>query len=247
MRLVSYNIQKAVGLDFRRDPARILGVIAALDADVVVLQEADKRLGARPTAVPRFLIEQQTDYEVVDVAETDVSLGWHGNAILLRRGWRVFETARLPLPGLEPRGAVLAKVGPDASPANAITIIGAHLGLLRSWRRQQARALRDHAAQGDPRTTVIAGDLNEWSLNKGLGPLHPMFRIVTPGRTFPAAQPVGALDRVALGEGLSLLDCGVDETAPARVASDHRPIWVEVGPVRSACSASASDSPHPTR
>ena len=45
LRLASYNIQKAVGLDFRRDPGRILEVINGLGADIVALQEVDKRPG----------------------------------------------------------------------------------------------------------------------------------------------------------------------------------------------------------
>lgn len=229
LRLVSYNIQKAVGLDLRRDPARILGVIDELKADIVVLQEVDKRLGARPTALPRFLIEQHTDFEVADIAENDVSLGWHGNAILVRRGFRVLRTARLALPGLEPRGAVLAKVAPtEATDRSKITVIGAHLSLLRSWRRRQARALHDHAEAGDLQSTIIAGDFNEWSMRKGLGPLHPTFTIVTPGRTFPANRPVGALDRVALGSHLRLHRAGVADGGSARVASDHRPVWIDL-------------------
>ncbi|MEL7014297.1 MAG: endonuclease/exonuclease/phosphatase family protein, partial [Pseudomonadota bacterium] len=47
MRVTSYNIRKAVGLDWRRDAGRIVDVLGEIDADVVVLQEADKRLGAR--------------------------------------------------------------------------------------------------------------------------------------------------------------------------------------------------------
>jgi len=232
LRLASYNIQKAIGLDLRRDPSRVLAVLAELDADVVVLQEADKRLGTRPSALPHLLIEQRTDYVPVDIADSNVSLGWHGNAILVRRGWQVLETARLPLPGLEPRGAVMARIAPDVRSGGAtdkgITVIGAHLGLLRNWRRRQARALRAHASQGDSATTAIAGDLNEWSVRKGLGPLHPAFRIISPGRTFPAARPIGPLDRVALGHGLKLLDAGVLDTSLARVASDHLPIWMDI-------------------
>ena len=45
MRIVSYNIRKAVGLDRRRDPERILAILREVDADIVVLQEADRRLG----------------------------------------------------------------------------------------------------------------------------------------------------------------------------------------------------------
>lgn len=44
LRIASYNIQKCVGLDFRRQPQRILQVLDRLQADIVVLQEADKRL-----------------------------------------------------------------------------------------------------------------------------------------------------------------------------------------------------------
>ena len=232
LKLASYNIQKAIGLDLRRDPARILAVIAELDADVVVLQEVDKRLGKRPSALPKFLIEQHTDYTAADLAETDVSLGWHGNAILVRRGWRILETARLPLPSLEPRGAVMAQIAPGAqnpsSRQKGITIIGAHLGLIRSWRRRQVRVLHDHAIKGASSRTVILGDFNEWSVRKGLGPLHPTFDIMSPGRTFPARNPVGALDRAALGHDVKVLDFGVEDSALARIASDHRPVWFEI-------------------
>ncbi|MGB0968912.1 MAG: endonuclease/exonuclease/phosphatase family protein, partial [Halocynthiibacter sp.] len=52
LRIASYNIRKCIGLDRRRDPHRTAGVIQALRADIVLLQEADKRLGARPAALP---------------------------------------------------------------------------------------------------------------------------------------------------------------------------------------------------
>ncbi|NVK60274.1 MAG: metal-dependent hydrolase, partial [Rhodobacteraceae bacterium] len=100
LKVASYNIRKAMGLDRRRDPARILKVLNRIGADVVMLQEADLRLGPRPTAIPRFLIEQETDYEVADVSVNDVSIGWHGNAMLVRKGLQRGGVRRLELPGL---------------------------------------------------------------------------------------------------------------------------------------------------
>ena len=47
LRVTSYNIRKAVGTDRRRDPARILRVIAETGAEIVLLQEADLRLPPR--------------------------------------------------------------------------------------------------------------------------------------------------------------------------------------------------------
>jgi len=61
LRVASYNIRKAKGLDRRRDPGRILKVLNGLDADIITLQEADLRLGARPSALCRDMIEAETD------------------------------------------------------------------------------------------------------------------------------------------------------------------------------------------
>ncbi len=49
-RVATYNIRKAIGTDRRRSPERILDVLAELDADVVALQEADRRFGPRLAA-----------------------------------------------------------------------------------------------------------------------------------------------------------------------------------------------------
>ena len=45
--LASYNMRKAIGLDRRRDPKRVLEVLREIDADIIALQEADKRFGGR--------------------------------------------------------------------------------------------------------------------------------------------------------------------------------------------------------
>ena len=55
--VASYNMRKAVGLDRRRNPARVLQVLEEIDADIVALQEADKRVGTRGAAVPHALID----------------------------------------------------------------------------------------------------------------------------------------------------------------------------------------------
>ena len=222
LRLASYNIQKCVGLDLRRLPRRILQVLDGLAASIVVLQEADKRLGDRISAIPRALIEADSDFRVVDVARNDVSLGWHGNAILVRDRIRVDAVHHIDLPGLEPRGAVRV----DVDFGDEMAIIATHLGLMRRHRRAQLRALR--AAAGEAGHVVIAGDFNEWSPTRGLEPLEDRFVIHAPGRSFHARRPVAALDRIALSSGLRLNDAGVDEGQLARRASDHLPIWADI-------------------
>lgn len=220
LKVVSYNVRKAMGVDQRRRPDRILSILNRIDADLALLQEADRRLGARPTALPRFLISQETDYRVVDVSENDVSLGWHGNAILVRQGLTVSDCGQLELPGLEPRGAVFARV-------HGVTVVGTHLGLLRSWRLRQMNAIAEMLEPDLPRV-LIGGDFNEWSPTGGFGPWAQKLEIVAPGRSFHAVRPVAELDRFALGAELRLLRSGVESHGDARLASDHLPIWAEV-------------------
>ena len=217
LKIASYNIRKAVGLDYRRRPDRILHVLNEIGADVVVLQEADRRLGERPTALPRFLIEQMTDYRICDLADNDVSLGWHGNAILVREGLEMRMPRRLELPGLEPRGAVSVTVG-------RLTVVGTHLGLLRRWRLRQMQAILRHLEAG-PERVVIAGDFNEWSAMGGFAPWQDGLTVVAPGDSFHAARPVACLDRFAHGRAVRLRETGVVQTATTRRASDHLPVW----------------------
>ena len=63
--LASYNMRKAIGLDRRRDPRRVLDVLHEIDADIIALQEADKRFGGRASAVPHELIDSHGVYKPV--------------------------------------------------------------------------------------------------------------------------------------------------------------------------------------
>ncbi|XDA98878.1 endonuclease/exonuclease/phosphatase family protein [Sulfitobacter sp. LCG007] len=227
LRLVSYNVRKAVGTDWRRDPDRIGRVIAALDADIVVLQEADKRFGGRPSALPREMIEDSTGLVPVEVGQGPESLGWHGIAVLLRRGIAVETVTRIDLPGMEPRGAVISDLRRGAQ---RLRLIGVHLGLLRRARRRQLSHLTEVLGEMRPAPMVVAGDFNEWSLEVGLGRLARDFAIHAPGPSFHAAQPVAALDRIATNPMVQVLDMGVFRDTLSRKASDHLPIWAQLVP-----------------
>ena len=222
LRFASYNIRKTKGTDRRRDPRRTVAVINDLQADVIALQEVDHRLGDRPAALHSTLIEEETDFRVLPFARNAVSLGWHGNAILVRKDVEVAQIEHLDLPGLEPRGAVSVSL---CYPFD-LRVIATHLGLMRRHRRKQLRAIMD---QVDPDGhTVILGDFNEWSERRGLEPLTDHFVVHSPGRSFHAARPIAGLDRIALSSGLQLRSGGVLQSHDARRASDHLPVWADI-------------------
>jgi endonuclease/exonuclease/phosphatase family metal-dependent hydrolase len=163
--VASYNMRKAIGLDRRRRPERTLEVLNEIGADVVALQEADRRFGSRLSAIPPHMIEEHSPYKPVSFDARAGSLGWHGNALLVRKDVEVVGRELIHLPSLEPRGAVMADLRLDGA---ELRVVGMHLDLSGLWRRRQAHAILAHLAArpGNP-PTVLMGDLNEWSAAGG--------------------------------------------------------------------------------
>ncbi|BBD00428.1 MULTISPECIES: endonuclease/exonuclease/phosphatase family protein [Sphingobium] len=225
IRVASYNIRKAIGTDRRRVPERVLEVLAEVDADIVALQEADRRFGVRSAAIPPLLMDNQSGYRPVPLNVQTDSMGWHGNAILVRKEAEVGSHDVLHLPYLEPRGATMAEVTLNGA---SVRVFGMHLDLSGLWRRRQAAAVIHAAAQGEAMPTVLMGDLNEWSAGRGcLADFARHYSFAPCGRSFHARRPVARLDRIMHCGKLKLTNCGVHESAAARKASDHLPIWAE--------------------
>lgn len=246
--VASYNMHKAVGLDGRRDPHRVLRVLQEIDADIVALQEADKRVGGRGSTVPHELIDSHGLYQPVHFgvrhkrmfekarARADQflkinsrNIGWHGNAILVKPHVGVLGCAALELPTLEPRGAVMAELLVRESP---LRVIGMHLDLSGLWRRRQMRSiLQAIAARPQKMPTILMGDTNEWRTVAGcLNDLKPEFHIAPTGPSFHARHPVAQLDRIIVHKDLNIEAAGVHMSPTARRASDHLPIWARITP-----------------
>lgn len=227
IKVASYNIRKAIGSDRRRRPERVLEVLRELDADVVALQEADRRFGTRAGVLTPFLHDH--GWQAAPVALRAASMGWHGNAILVRADATVLACEQIHLPALEPRGAVLADLRIKGVP---LRMVGMHLDLSGLWRRRQAHAILAHVeASSTPLPTVMAGDLNEWSAQGGcLRDFGRDLRFAETGRSFHARRPVARLDRIMVSREWAVEAAGVHDTAVSRTASDHLPVWARIRP-----------------
>ncbi|MBD2840643.1 endonuclease/exonuclease/phosphatase family protein [Erythrobacter rubeus] len=223
-KLVSYNIHKCVGTDRRRDPMRVLRVLLEVDADIVVLQEADHRFGSRRSAIPQFLIENHSDYRPIPFDVQHESIGWHGNTILVRRSVEIESHSIVSIPYLEPRGVVTADLNVSG---RSIAVFGMHLDLSGLWRTRQARAIAELAQQTSAdRPTLLSGDLNEWRRSSGaFREFERHFEILDCGRSFHSRRPVAQLDRIIHNDQVTALACGVHRSALAAKASDHLPVW----------------------
>lgn len=224
LRIATYNLQKCVGLDLRRNPRRVLEVIEDTEAQIVVLQEADKRLPPRPAALPHDMIRAE-GWQIVPFG-TAQSLGWHGNAMLYRpEGIRVTATDRMDLPGLEPRGAILAEFDTALGP---LRVIGTHLGLVARSRRMQCAALRRALEDRAPMPVLIAGDFNAWGSAADLDAELGMVDLLPSPPSYPAPRAVAPLDRFGIGGGLMAGPVTAHRAQPARIASDHLPVTVQI-------------------
>ena len=224
IKVASYNIHKGVGLDRRRNPDRVLEVLREIDADIVALQEADRRFGERESVLPLHLIADHSDWQPVAFGMRARSLGWHGNAILMRKSARLFDCEPIHLPSLEPRGSVMADIG---TAIGTIRVVGMHLDLSGLWRRRQAAAIMAHVESCTIRhPAILMGDLNEWTQAAGcLRDFSRDYAIAETGASFHSRRPVGRLDRIMASRELNIVDCGVHSSAASRKASDHLPIW----------------------
>jgi endonuclease/exonuclease/phosphatase family metal-dependent hydrolase len=226
LRVASYNIRKGVGLDWQRKPARVAAVIAETGADVIALQEADRRFGSRRRVLPADLLALN-GWRVVAPDARGESMGWHGNAILAKADVSVHATGLIELPFLEPRGAVSAVLQRGES---RFRVIALHLSLSRHYRRKQIGHVLQHLAEAEPMPSIILGDFNEWRGHAAsAGDFGPDHAVHLPGHSFHSSRPTATFDRIVTSGGAVVLALGVNRSELARRASDHLPVWADVG------------------
>src|SRR4051812_14926672 len=141
IKVASYNMRKSIGTDRRRRPERTLQVLCEVNADVIALQEADRRFGTREAVLTGHLLAEHGDWKPIPFGVRQRSMGWHGNALLVRKEAEILHCEAIHLPALEPRGAVMADIRLNGE---MLRVVGMHLDLSGLWRRRQAHAIIAH-------------------------------------------------------------------------------------------------------
>ncbi|WP_067501865.1 endonuclease/exonuclease/phosphatase family protein [Actinoplanes sp. TFC3] len=230
--LASLNLH--CGLDHNGLPYPVTPAIAALDTDIVVVQE-----NWRPDGERSLARQAATDCGYQAYAEINVitgrslaELGVAGNAPGTETGaWGLAIMSRVPWRGLSAmslgaargdvvgaRRALIADL-PVGQDGGLLRVVDVHLThRLAHGPAQLGRLL---AALDSTVPTVIAGDLNMCRPTVYLaGPYRPVVR----GRTWPAYRPIAQIDHVLAGPGVMARNAGV----AAGVGSDHLPVRVEL-------------------
>ncbi len=231
-RVATYNIHKCIGgIDRRYRPERVLAVLRAAGADVVLLQEVDD-------LVARSNWDRQVDLlgDALGFAHrayfpnVRVRSGHYGNAVLSRRPIRSARNIDLTLGWRKPRSALHVEIeagGQDAP----VHVFNLHLGLSERERRWQVdRLLAGPFSELGPRApVVVGGDLNDvfGTVRRRLLEVGGFEARPIP-RTFPAFAPARALDGIYV-RGARLEAVRRVEARAVRTASDHIPLVAHVG------------------
>ncbi|WP_338664349.1 endonuclease/exonuclease/phosphatase family protein [Pararoseomonas sp. SCSIO 73927] len=218
---MTWNIHGAVSPAGRHDLDRVIALIRRHEPDVVAVQEVEGR--NRPGHAPFTALREALGGHAVEAPTMRATDGCYGHALISR--WPLEEGTLhdISVPGREPRTAITARLD---TPAGALRLLAAHLGLGFGERRAQAARLAALArATTDP--LLALGDFNDWEPH---GPVDRAFLGTLPSRTrlrsFPVARPLFALDRIYARPRAALLRSWTDPAA--RDASDHRPVIAEV-------------------
>jgi endonuclease/exonuclease/phosphatase family metal-dependent hydrolase len=237
LRLVTYNVHSCIGLDGRLSPSRIARVLAALEPDVVALQELDVGRSRSGSLDQAELIARELQMELHFHPAIDVVGERYGDAILSRVPMKLVKASLLPghRNHREPRGALWVKLDLGDQ---SLDVVNTHLGLSRHERMEQIEALVGPEWLRHPQMSenaILCGDLNS-------SPRSPAYRRMMsemrdaltlgasrrPARTWFSPLPLARIDHVFVSEGIEVLASRVPRTRLSHVASDHLPVVVDV-------------------
>jgi len=241
IRILSYNIHKAIGIDGRFVPERIVEIIRHHNPDIALLQEVDRHVprSGMTDLASRLAGELSYAYRAVGM-NVHMKRGKYGNATLSRFPIGRQRNIDLTVGGTKRRGAQHTRLHIEyRGHRYEIDVFNVHLGLTARLRREQMERLLAtadirHLASHAP--CVIAGDTNDWQ-----GELKRKF-FVPAGfscatnrragsrwaiKTFPSVAPNIGLDKIFYRGAIELVHAQRSRLKLARLASDHLPVLAD--------------------
>lgn len=227
VRVLSYNIHHAEGVDGKLDLERIAQTIRKAQPDLVALQEVDDKTERvhgmdQPNELARL-----TDMQVVFGRNLELQGGGYGNAVLSR--WPILRQNNHALPSLEngePRGVLVVEVQPPEL-TTPLVLFATHLDHRPrdEERFVSIRTINDLAGKQPSAWAILAGDLNATPETRVLQAARE-FWAMPQGQewpTIPVAKPQRQIDYVLArpAEHWKFVETRVLEES---IASDHRPI-----------------------
>lgn len=227
LRILSYNIHHAEGVDGKLDVPRIAQVILSVDPDLVALQEVDKNTIRTGKVNQDIELSRLTKMNSVFGSNITFQGGQYGNAILSK--FPIIKNKNFLLPNVdsgEQRGLLQSQI--QISNKENVLFFSTHLDHRRSdtERLASAKAINQIISLDNKSPAILAGDFNDVPDSPTLKELGKVWlrsnkKIL---RTIPASKPSRQIDYIFVQpkERWKIIESQVlDED----IASDHRAIF----------------------
>ena len=234
LRVLTYNIHKGIGSDRRFDLDRIITILKESHADVLCLQEVDRDVPRSGKQDLARVIAEELGMDFAFAANVRLKRGSYGNATISRypisESWNFDLTWRIK----KKRGCLITLH--RSREGRNFAIYNAHLGLAAFERNWQIHRLLTSGLHKELRAypSIILGDTNDSR--------HRLTALLEVGGytdscrtkrkrtnfTFPAYAPVVRIDKVFYDDSWKPLRHYVIHSRLSRIASDHRPVVVDL-------------------
>ena len=227
LRILSYNIHHAEGVDGKLDIPRIAQVILSVDPDLVALQEVDKNTIRTGKVNQDIELSRLTKMNSVFGSNITFQGGQYGNAILSK--FPIIKNKNFLLPNVdsgEQRGLLQSQI--QISNKENVLFFSTHLDHRRSdtERLASAKAINQIISLDNKSPAILAGDFNDVPDSPTLKELGKVWLRTNKKilRTIPASKPSRQIDYIFVQpkERWKIIESQVlDED----IASDHRSIF----------------------
>ena len=232
VRVCTYNIHKARGLDGRTRLERIAAVLAGIDADIVALQEVIGASPLKPGQAAELGAALGMGWVMAPTRHLRTAL--FGNVVLSRYPVRQHVQYDLTWKTCEHRGVQRVDL---AFEDDTLHFYNVHLGTSLLERRHQAVKLAAHVH--DKRVVgpkIVLGDFNEWARHLGATDvLAQKLQSIDIGkhlsgrrRTYPGIFPLLHLDHIYYEGKVEVLKVSLPRDRMALMASDHLPLVADL-------------------
>lgn len=222
LRIMSYNIRNAKGMDLKTDYGRIANVITGVMPDVVAIQEVDCKTKRSSNVDVLAELSSLTDMYSTYGAAIDFDAGKYGVGILSKE--QPLNHHNIPLPGREEARTMLV------TEFTEYVLACTHWSLTKEDRIASVAMVNELAKLYD-KPVFMAGDFNMEPESEEFLVLSENWNVLNnlKKNTFPSDNPDRCIDYIFVysqwGKFVKLLqDCVLDEP----IASDHRPLFVDV-------------------
>ncbi len=229
LRILSYNIHHAEGVDGQLDLQRIADVIRESNPDIVALQEVDQRVQRSKSEDQPQQLGEMLGMHVAFGGNIALEGGHYGNAVLSR--FPITQASNHLLPnddGGEQRGVLQVEFELPAS--HRMTLLATHLDHRSPNQRLSSVTFINELAESIDHPVCLAGDLNATPDSPVLARLREQWTLSSEAKhpTIPVAKPKRQIDYVLFHRNSLNSDYGVAPTQTRvldnHVASDHRGI-----------------------